>query len=151
VSVEALIFILRLLAGLCLFGFMLTLLVIVWRGMTQAERQLRAARTTLGFLTRQPPDSASAAEVFPLGAVTTLGRALSNNIVVQDDFASAEHARIVREEGRWWLEDRDSSNGTRLNEATIKERTALAHGDVIWIGSCSYRLALDSETVAPAP
>jgi len=150
VSLEVLLFILRLLAGLSLFGFMLTLFVIIWRSMKQVDRQLRPPRSPLGYLTRQSPDSEGAAERFPLQAITTMGRAGWNSIVVQDGFASAEHARIVLEKGRWWLEDRRSRNGTCLNGITIEERTMLAHGDVIEIGSCRYRLALEPVTVEPA-
>ena len=86
---------------------------------------------------------------FRLHPITTLGRSSSNTIVVSDDFTSAEHARILLERGTWWLEDRRSRNGTRLNEAAIEKRTRLADGDVIGIGKSSFRLTLDGEATEP--
>jgi hypothetical protein len=151
VSAEVVIFILRFLAGLSLLGFMLTLFVIVWRNMRQVDRQLLATRTTHGYLicqARDSDESDSVVDRYPLHAITTLGRSASNTVVVKDDFASAEHARIVLEHGRWWLEDRRSRNGTRLNDAAIDQRTVLTDGDVIGIGKYSYRLALGTKAVS---
>lgn len=149
-SIEVAVFILRLLAGLSLLGFLTILFAIVWRSMQQIDRQLAVARTARGFLTRQRSDReqpGNPAERYPLHAITTLGRSASNTIVVDDDFASGEHARIILEDGRWWLEDRRSRNGTRLNDAAIDQRTILTDGDVIGIGKYSYRVTLESEPV----
>ena len=149
-SVEVAVFILRLLAGLSLIGFLAVLFAIVWRSIRQVDRQLAAARMAHGYLTGQKSDSEQSkeqAERFPLHAITTLGRAASNTIVVNDDYASARHARIVLEDGQWWLEDRGSRNGTRLNDAAIDQRTILTDSDVIGIGSFSFRLTLISNSV----
>ena len=145
-SLEATVFILRVVVALSLLGFLLALFAIIWRGMKQLDRQIWTARASYGYLTRlkperQPPDSDQ--ERHALLAVTTLGRAASNHIVVDDDFASAQHARIALLAGQWWLEDWGSRNGTRLNEATIDRRTILADGDVIKIGKASYQLKLE--------
>lgn len=144
-SIEAAVFLLRLLAGLSLIGFLAVLFLIVWRSMRQVNHQLAAARMVHGYLTVLTSDSRIAsdtAERFPLHAITTLGRTASNTIVVNDDYASAQHARIVLEDGQWWLEDRRSRNGTRLNDLAIDQRTILTDSDVIGIGSFSYRLTL---------
>jgi len=153
VSAELIIFTLRLVAGLSLLGFMLTLFVLVWRGLRQVDRQLQASPKTSGWLSRLSPgldEPEGAVSRFRLHPITTLGRSSSNTIVVSDDFTSAEHARILLERGTWWLEDRRSRNGTRLNEAAIDKRTRLADGDVISIGKSSFRLALDGEATEPA-
>ena len=150
-SIEVAVFLLRLLAGLSLIGFLTILFAIVWRSMRQIDRQLAAARTARGYLTRrrsdrEQPDSVT--ERYPLQAITSLGRSASNTIVVNDDFASAQHAYIFLEDGQWWLEDRRSRNGTRLNDAAIDQRTILTNGDVIGIGKYSYQLTLESKAVA---
>jgi len=146
-SVEAAILILRLLAALSLIGFLALLFAAVWRSMRQIDQQLAAARTAYGYLTRQPRDRSeppATAQRYPLHAITTLGRSASNTIVVNDEFASSVHARIIWEADQWWLEDRRSSNGTRLNDAAIEERALLADGDVIGIGKIRYQLSLDA-------
>ena len=140
-SVEAAILILRVLVALSLIGFLAVLFAAVWRSMRQLDQQLAAARTAYGYLTMQPPGKA---QRYPLHAVTTLGRSASNTIVVHDESASGVHARIMLEADQWWLEDRRSRNGTRLNEATVEQRTVLADGDLIGIGSIRYQLSLDA-------
>ena len=144
-SIEVAVLILRALAGLSLLAFLIILFAIVWRGMRQLDRQLQASRANYGYLTCQGRDSTdSVAERYQLGAITTVGRSASNSIVVNDDFASAEHARIVLEDGQWWLEDRRSKNGTRLNNAVIDQRTILTDGDLIGIGKLSFRMTLET-------
>lgn len=150
-SVEAAILILRLLAALSLIGFLAALFAAVWRSLRQIEGQLAAARRATGYLTMRPRDRSKPSEKdqrYPLQAITTLGRSASNTIVVNDEFASGVHARIILEADQWWLEDRRSRNGTRLNDSAIEQRTLLADGDVIGIGKISYRLSLDAEAVS---
>lgn len=70
----------------------------------------------------------------------TIGRRSSNEVQVLDATVSREHARIVFEDGRCWLEDLGSTHGTRVNGEPV-ERRALEPGDSIRIGQASlYRL-----------
>lgn len=148
-SIEVAVLILRLLAGLSLLAFLIILFLIVWRSMRQLDRQLQASRASYGYLTCIRRDSSEmAAERHQLGAITTLGRSASNSIIANDDFASAEHARIVLEDGQWWLEDRRSKNGTRLNNTVIDRRAILAEGDLIGIGKLTYQLTLETHSEA---
>ena len=119
--------------------------------MRQIDQQLAAARTAYGYLTMQSRDPSmppGKAQRFRLHAVTTLGRSASNTIVVNDEFASSLHARVILEADQWWLEDQRSRNGTRLNDVAIEQRALLADGDVIGIGKISYQLSLDAEAVS---
>ena len=150
-SIEVAILFLRALAGLSLLAFLAILFTIVWRSLRTVEGQLEASRTRHGYLTRQSLDSpGTVSERYPVRAITSLGRSASNSVVVNDDFASGEHARIILEDGQWWLEDRGSKNGTSLNLAAIDQRTKLADGDVIGIGKVSYQLTLESRIDASA-
>ncbi len=72
--------------------------------------------------------------VFTLQAVTSLGRKPSNSIVLDDDFVSSEHSLISWRDGRAWLEDVASTNGTFLNEAEISRPVTITEGDIIGIG-----------------
>ena len=150
-SIEVAVLILRVLAGLSLLAFLFIQFLIIWRSMRQLDRQWQASRLTNGYLTRQVRDSATTvAERYPLDTITTLGRSASNSIVVDDDFASAEHARILLEDGRWWLEDCRSKSGTRLNNAVIDRRAVLAQGDLIRIGERTYQFTLEPQIDASA-
>lgn len=142
-SVEGTVFILRLLAGLSLAGFLLALFVIIWRDM-QAKLPSDEAGMRLGSIALLGQEGDRQAERWQLRPLVTLGRGGGNSIVVQDDFASAEHARISLDKGKWWLEDRQSRNGTTLNETRIERRTVLADGDVIGIGKRRYRIEISA-------
>lgn len=81
-------------------------------------------------------------ESFPLnGASVTLGRAPENNVVLPDDgYASASHARIYWEDGRWWVEDLMSSNGTAVNDQLLTGPWQLQPNDVIKVGRTLFRI-----------
>ena len=81
-------------------------------------------------------------ESFPLnGASVTLGRAPENNVVLPDDgYASASHARIFWDQGRWWVEDLMSSNGTAVNDQILTAPWALQPNDVIKVGRTQFRI-----------
>jgi len=145
VSIEITFFVLRALAGLTLVGFLLALYILIWRHFKQARLQLQAAHTVGGYLTditETDEPSRQAGARFSLSPITTLGRAANNSIVVNDNFASGRHARIILQDGHWWLEDCDSRNGTLLNAEPIQQRAILADGDVIRIGKFDFKLEL---------
>jgi hypothetical protein len=72
--------------------------------------------------------------VFTLQAVTSLGRKPSNSIILDDDFVSGEHSLISWRDGRPWLEDVASTNGTFLNEAEVTRPVTISEGDIVGIG-----------------
>lgn len=143
-SVEVTVLLLRLLSGLLLASFLLALFYIIWRGLVQMTDNLEAEPAHFGRLAAIGDEQGEAhyGKSFALLPMTTLGRSASNAIVVDDEYASALHATIVLEDGLWWLEDRESRNGTQLNARTIQRRTALADGDEIQIGRHRFRLIL---------
>jgi pSer/pThr/pTyr-binding forkhead associated (FHA) protein len=74
--------------------------------------------------------------------ITSIGRAASNNIVLPDGFASAEHALITRRQGQWWLEDQGSRNGTLLNDVVLEGTAVISSGDLIAVGGTILKLEL---------
>lgn len=66
-----------------------------------------------------------------------IGRdAAANDLILDDETVSAEHAVIKYENGSFVLYDLASRNGTRLNGNNI-QRQSLMDGDVIQLGSVS--------------
>jgi pSer/pThr/pTyr-binding forkhead associated (FHA) protein len=88
-----------------------------------------------------PPEGLSV----PLDAVTSLGRDVNNSIVVEDDFASAEHAVLTFRGRAWYVEDRRSTNGTYLNGQRVDAVAPMGFGDELQVGRVRFRL----ERVAP--
>jgi pSer/pThr/pTyr-binding forkhead associated (FHA) protein len=64
----------------------------------------------------------------------TIGRSSSCAIPIPDRFLSRQHAEIVRIDGKWFVADSGSVNGTYLNGNRLTERTLLQPGDRITIG-----------------
>lgn len=66
----------------------------------------------------------------------TIGRAAGCTLPVHDDtFLSQVHARFFTADGRVWVEDLSSTNGTYLNGKRITRAETLRRGDRVQIGS----------------
>ncbi|MCK4543526.1 MAG: GGDEF domain-containing protein [Spirochaetales bacterium] len=76
----------------------------------------------------------------------SLGRAPENDIIFQEKTVSRRHARLRFNDGKWFLKDLDSANGTRINAQKIEE-IRLQDGDRIQIGPflSVYRAFSDDE------
>jgi pSer/pThr/pTyr-binding forkhead associated (FHA) protein len=62
----------------------------------------------------------------------TVGR--EGALVIDDDFASGQHARFLTVRGLWYVEDLDSTNGTALNGRRIFAAQLLKKRDKVKIG-----------------
>jgi FHA domain-containing protein len=109
------------------------------RDLRSAARELSVELGRLVVLGSPSGDPAIGA-VFPLDAVTTLGRDVNNNVVVEDPFASADHAVLTFRGRAWYVEDRESTNGTFVNGSRVAGVSPLGFGDVLQIGQARFRL-----------
>ena len=75
-----------------------------------------------------------------LDAIATIGRDVNNAIVVEDMFASAEHAILTFRGRAWYVEDLASTNGTFVNGSPVEGVAPLGFGDVIQVGQVKLRL-----------
>jgi pSer/pThr/pTyr-binding forkhead associated (FHA) protein len=73
---------------------------------------------------------------------TTVGRSPDCDVFLDDVTVSRRHALVVRRDGRFFIEDRGSLNGTFLNRRRI-ESGPLEDGDEVQIGK--YRLTFLSQ------
>lgn len=55
-----------------------------------------------------------------------VGRAPTSTLVLDDDYASAQHARIFPRDGQWFVEDLGSTNGTVVGGVRITSPTPLS-------------------------
>lgn len=76
---------------------------------------------------------------FSIDPEISLGRALSNSIVLDAESVSRRHALCYRRGGQHFLLDLGSTNGTLLHDTLIEGETELRHGDVITIGSTVFK------------
>ena len=63
---------------------------------------------------------------------TTIGRKSSSTVQIKRPWISNQHCKIYREDGEWFVQDLQSTNGTRLNKCKIQSNV-LHNGDEIAI------------------
>src|SRR5271166_4199309 len=80
---------------------------------------------------------------------TTVGRAKTNTIVVDDALASRVHAVLETSAAGLEIRDNNSSNGTFVNGTLITRAAMLQHGDVVTIGNTD--LLATGSTLVPQP
>jgi len=79
-----------------------------------------------------------AGETFaPKGERTTVGRSPDCGIFLDDVTVSRRHAVLLQRDGRWFVEDQGSLNGTFVNRRRV-EVAELSDGDELQVGK--YRL-----------
>lgn len=77
---------------------------------------------------------------FDLIGGLSIGRSKEADVRIDDRYASSIHARVFSREGRFYVEDMGSTNGTLLNGATLHGEADLIDGDTIQIGDTTFRL-----------
>ena len=88
-----------------------------------------------------------------LSDASTIGRARTNSIAIPNDrFASKEHARILRVDDAFLLEDLASRNGTSIERGdrkmTVVGSERLQNGDVIGVGGLRLVFLSGTRTAA---
>ena len=106
------------------------------------ENVIAARPTGLAHLVvqRTVRGAARVGDRLPLRAVNALGRDAGNDIVINDEAASARHALLEFADGEWWVEDAGSTNGTVVNGEVVRSRERLHYGDELAIGRVALRL-----------
>jgi len=125
-----------------LFGARQSRLVAAPRGITLAPAD-RPAKVKRGKTARTlvVTEGALAGTRITLGsAPITIGRADDSTLVLNDDYASTRHARLVPQAGHWLVEDLGSTNGTYLDRAKLQGPTPVPLGVPIRIGRTAFEL-----------
>jgi Mg-chelatase subunit ChlD len=71
--------------------------------------------------------------------VTSIGRDLNNDICIPEGRISSSHARITREDGKFFIEDLNSTNGTFIDGRKVSGRVQLTAGAVVRMGGASMK------------
>jgi hypothetical protein len=142
------------------FGFLavlyLFLLFIARSAMKDLRRTTAPAPDATGFHAAPAFEAAAAAldawlvverggglragERFDLIGGLSIGRSAEADVRLEDRYASGIHARIFSREGRYYVEDMNSTNGTLLNDAELRGEAELMDGDEVTIGDTRFRL-----------
>lgn len=75
---------------------------------------------------------------FAIDKQLKIGRSSENAVVINSPFVSGQHARIIFQEDKYFLEDLGSRNGTLVNGVKVKKPVSLAEGDRIQVGEVLF-------------
>jgi pSer/pThr/pTyr-binding forkhead associated (FHA) protein len=113
-----------------------------WEDLTRDEQHswkaaVSAVAGQVGGTIPEPPLGKSLViqvgdERHTFGTDFTVGR--EGSLVIDDNFASGQHARFQTVRGLWYIEDLGSTNGTALNGRRIASAQLLKKRDKIKIG-----------------
>lgn len=79
--------------------------------------------------------------------VTSFGRQLENDIVLQDESVSRNHAEIRFDEGNYVLVDKDSTSGTFVNGRRVAS-CVLNSGDLISLANIKIMFVNNNSKIA---
>jgi pSer/pThr/pTyr-binding forkhead associated (FHA) protein len=138
-------------------AFLALLYLFIWRVVRMASRDLRVPQESMVLAPQRVRKQAEAPAAPAKGRLVvvgggsngrahdlaaspaTIGRGPGNDIALEDDFASAFHARVEPRPDGVWIEDAGSTNGTYVNGTRLTGAQRLAPGDVVRIGSTELR------------
>jgi pSer/pThr/pTyr-binding forkhead associated (FHA) protein len=136
----------RILLALALYAFLSWALWTIWLDLKRTGSQtgkynVRTIQLEVRIMDQTPSyRSFSQSEVI-------LGRDQTCDITIGDELVSAHHAKLSFHHGQWWLEDLESTNGTRLNLDKLTTATVVTSGDEINCGNAQLIVHL----VEPSP
>lgn len=144
--------ILRILATLSLYAFTGWALYLLWRDL-QIQGALLSARKVIPLsLHIHTADQPSKTLHFTRNEII-IGRQPECHCVLADEAASAHHARLSHHHNQWWVEDLQSTNGTKLNGERITVPTVIISGDSITCGhtTLTVQIAGDAPLSSTTP
>jgi hypothetical protein len=132
------LWIVRILFLVLLYAFLFAVVRVLLRDLRAASK----GPTELGRLVvlASPRGEPMPGGSYPLDAVTSIGRDVNNGIVLDDPFASAEHAVLTYRGRNWYIEDLESTNGTFVNGVPVEGLGPLGFGDELQVGEVRFRL-----------
>ena len=80
------------------------------------------------------------------GRTVTIGRAPTNQIVINDDRCSRHHAEVFSSHGEWKLRDLDSRNGIEIGGQRLQGDHPLAPGDIFHVAKAELAFVDDLGT-----
>jgi len=143
-ELPVLLFILRLLSALLLLAFLGLIAWLIHQDLKATAAAAASQNRQHGLLRimANEADAGSIGMTFPLLPVTSIGRSSSNNVVLDDSYASGEHALITRRGEHWWVEDLGSRNGMLLNDIPLQGAAVVTAGDVLTIGGTKLKIEI---------
>ena len=108
-------------------------------GFHAAPAFAEAPRGPDGWLVAERGGGLERDQRFDLIGGLSIGRSKEADVRIDDRYASSLHVRVFSREGRFYVEDMNSTNGTLLNGATLQGEAELIDRDTVQIGDTVFR------------
>lgn len=79
-------------------------------------------------------------EIALAGRQLTIGRAGDSDLIVDDEYASTHHAKLVFINGDWMIQDLDSTNGTFLDGQKVTTPMVVPQNTQVRVGQTTFEL-----------
>ncbi len=142
ITIEFLILALRIAVVFLLYLFLYQVLRTITRELRTAGAETTPA-SQYGYLTIINPGQSGLppGKKFPLDQSNTIGRAITNDIPLNDTFLSSEHALLEWDGSSWIVEDLGSTNGSWVNGRELDQPMPVNYGDIIQVGHVEMKLS----------
>ncbi len=114
-------------------------------GFHRVQPRVEGSGTGDGWLIVEAGGGLREGDRFDLFGGLSIGRSADADVRIDDRYASGLHARIYSRDGHFYLEDMNSTNGTLLNDASVRADEELMPGDRVRIGDTQFRFDLEDE------
>jgi hypothetical protein len=140
------------------YGLFALLFLFIWRSMRWVVRGLTVEPSARGRSGRAGKNDAAAPAMpegptslvvyadgakprtVKLAASMVMGRSPECELLIDDTYASQQHARIFGKNGSWYVEDLGSTNGTYVNDQQLAAPAMIQPGDRIRVGTTVLEL-----------
>jgi anti-anti-sigma factor len=78
----------------------------------------------------------------------TIGRQVDNHVVLPDPLVSRRHADLYFRDGRLYITDLQSANGTCVNGERLAGERALSDGDTLQVGTAELSIKVQSRPIS---
>lgn len=131
------VLILRIFLIISLYGFLFLCLVTLWRELEKTIKQQSSEYSPQIQL-----DIMDGRILKFSQPEISIGRRSGRDIQIDNETVSLDHARIFFTNNSWMVEDRNSTNGTKLNNEALDSPVVLVDGDQIKLGNYEIRVIL---------
>jgi hypothetical protein len=143
VSIEFIIWVLRLI----LVGLVYLFVWRVMRVMMKGSQHDSLISDLGAYLIVSDPGKSNLprGHTFILDVHSAIGKNAKSLIVIDDSYVSDNHAVIQFIDDCWIIRDINSKNSTYINNLKVVGSVALAHNDIISVGSVKFRMFIQAE------
>tara|TARA_R110002095_G_scaffold212737_1_gene202450 strand:- start:2767 stop:4803 length:2037 start_codon:yes stop_codon:yes gene_type:complete len=119
--------------------------------MQKSDQQNSKGTSSVAYLIIQELDERGKVYRLVDRQVTTMGRAPTNRIVLDDEVCSRNHCEIFYSDSSWVIRDLGSRNGTLVQGVAITQDQELLEGNVIEIGDSEAIFTFDVSRFSSRP